>query len=105
RTHPRPQPLRHHMIKPDDPGKRRGPETITEAGAFMRRQPGFRRFRLVRSVKSPESYLIYAEWDDVEVLETAIAQPEVRTRAAHVRGLTHGAPKIYEVVSEADLTT
>ncbi|KFG09470.1 2'-5' RNA ligase family protein, partial [Streptomyces scabiei] len=30
RTHPRPQPLRHHMIKPDDPGKRRGP-AIREA--------------------------------------------------------------------------
>ncbi|MEU3090294.1 antibiotic biosynthesis monooxygenase family protein [Streptomyces massasporeus] len=78
-------------------------ETISEAGAFMRRQPGFRRFRLVRSVKNPESYLIYAEWDDVQVLETAIAQPDVRTRAAHVRDLTHGAPKIYEVVAEADL--
>lgn len=80
-------------------------ETITEAGAFMRRQPGFRCFRLVRSVKNPESYLIYAEWDDVDVLETAIAQPDVRTRAAHVRTLTQGAPKIYEVVSAADLTT
>ncbi|MFE7898049.1 antibiotic biosynthesis monooxygenase family protein [Streptomyces sp. NPDC057424] len=78
-------------------------ETITEAGAFMRRQPGFRNFRLVRSAKNPESYLIYAEWDDVQVLETAIAQPDVRSRAAHVRELTHGAPKIYEVVSAADL--
>ncbi|WP_369033860.1 MULTISPECIES: antibiotic biosynthesis monooxygenase family protein [Streptomyces] len=78
-------------------------ETITEAGAFMQRQPGFRSFRLVRSPKTPESYLIYAEWDDVQVLEAAIAQPDVRTRAAHVRELTQGAPKIYEVVTQADL--
>ncbi|QKV93067.1 antibiotic biosynthesis monooxygenase [Streptomyces sp. NA02950] len=78
-------------------------DTITEAGAFMRRQPGFRRFRLVRSVKNPECYLIYAEWDDLHVLETAIARPDVRSRAAHVRELTQGAPKIYEVVTEAEL--
>lgn len=72
---------------------------ITEAGVFMQQQPGFICFRLVRSTKYAERFMLYAEWENADVLKTAIALPEVRAVAARVRELTAGEPLVYETVS------
>ena len=51
-----------------------------ERAAFMSRQPGFRSFRLHRALTpdTPFQLVNVAEWDSVEALKAATAQPFFR---------------------------
>ena len=76
-----------------------------ERGEFMRRQPGFRSFRLHRALTPDASYQLVnvAVWDSVQALRTASAQPEfqasVREAAARFGAVAH--PGVYTTIVEA----
>ncbi|HEY4021562.1 MAG TPA: antibiotic biosynthesis monooxygenase family protein [Pseudonocardiaceae bacterium] len=67
---------------------------------FLRHQPGFRRFRLVRSIEHPNRYVNIAEWDSAEALRQATAQPEFRAHADALRAVATTSPDMHEPVYE-----
>jgi heme-degrading monooxygenase HmoA len=76
-----------------------------ERSEFMRKQPGFRSFRLHRALTPDASYQLVnvAVWDSVEALRAATSQPEfeasVRDAAARFSAVAH--PGVYTTVVDA----
>jgi heme-degrading monooxygenase HmoA len=76
-----------------------------ERGEFMRRQPGFRSFRLHRALTPDASFQLVnvAVWDSIEALRAATAQPEFQA-AVREAGERFGAiahPGLYTTIVEA----
>jgi heme-degrading monooxygenase HmoA len=73
-----------------------------ERANFMRTQPGFRSFRLLRAL-SPDSrfqLVNVAEWESAEAIAAARAKPEFQ---ASVRGVSHEVkanPSLYQAAVE-----
>jgi heme-degrading monooxygenase HmoA len=76
-----------------------------ERGEIMRRQPGFRSFRLHRALTPDASYQLVnvAVWESVDDLRAATANPEfqasIREAAARFGAVAH--PGVYTTVVEA----
>lgn len=76
-----------------------------ERGEFMRRQPGFRSFRLHRALSPDASYQLVnvAVWDSLDAVRAATAQPEFRAMVGEA-GMRFGAiahPGVYTTIVEA----
>src|SRR5689334_7362159 len=76
-----------------------------ERGEIMRRQPGFRSFRLHRALSPDASYQLVnvAVWDNVETMQAATRNPEfqasVREAGARFGAIAH--PGVYTTIVEA----
>jgi heme-degrading monooxygenase HmoA len=77
-----------------------------ERGEFMRKQPGFRSFRLHRALTPDAAYQLVnvAVWDSVEDLRAATGKPEfqasVRAAAERFGAVAH--PGVYATVVDAN---
>ncbi len=76
-----------------------------ERGEFMRRQPGFRSFRLHRALSPDASYQLVnvAVWDSLDAVRAATGKPEFQAMIREV-GATFGAvahPGVYTTIVEA----
>lgn len=67
---------------------------------FMRRQPGFISFRLVRSITDPKTYINIAEWADAESHRRVTGGPDFGKHIAELRALSHPDPNLCEMVIE-----
>jgi long-chain acyl-CoA synthetase len=78
-------------------------EKVFEASSeFMRKQPGFLRHRLVRSLSDPQVYVNLAEWESVERHQEVVGSPEF---AEHIKGLASLAkvePDLYSPIFERE---
>jgi len=60
-------------------------KVFRETAEFMRAQPGFLRYRLVRSDTDPTVYINIAEWTDREALLSLNDRPEMVEHRAEIR--------------------
>ncbi len=67
---------------------------------FMRNQPGFVSFRLVRSLGDPQVYINVAEWKDAESHRRVLASTEFQTHIAELAAVATPEPYVCEVVIE-----
>lgn len=65
---------------------------------FMRHQPGFVSFRLVRSVAEPRVYFNIAEWVDVAAHENVVRSPAFREHIAELARVARPEPSMCETV-------
>ncbi|MFE7447481.1 antibiotic biosynthesis monooxygenase family protein [Streptomyces chartreusis] len=75
---------------------------FAETAAHLARQPGFIRYRLVRSTQDPNSYANVAEWETAAALREALRGPEFDDHARRLRELAQSEPQFYDVVTETD---
>ncbi|MER5940436.1 antibiotic biosynthesis monooxygenase family protein [Streptomyces sp. NPDC001928] len=75
---------------------------FAETADHLARQPGFIRYRLVRSTDDPRSYANVAEWETAQALRDALRGPEFDEHARRLRELARSEPRFYDVVSECD---
>jgi quinol monooxygenase YgiN len=75
-------------------------EVFMESTQVMRCQPGFIRFRLVKSLRHPDVYLNVAEWEDAASHMRAV---QSETFQEHIRTLAEVAeadPDLHSIVYE-----
>jgi len=73
---------------------------FVETSEFIRRQPGFISYRLVRSVKDPDHYLNFALWDSEAELRAATGLPDFQDHVRLLRDLAATDPRIFEPVAD-----
>jgi long-chain acyl-CoA synthetase len=69
-----------------------------QSSEFMRQQPGFISFRLVRSLNNPDVYINIAEWADVESHQRVIGSPNFQQHIAELSAVATPEPNLCEVV-------
>lgn len=67
---------------------------------FMRRQPGFVSFRLVRSINEDNVYLNIAQWESAADHQRVVRSPEFRTHITELAQVARAEPDLYQVVME-----
>jgi long-chain acyl-CoA synthetase len=70
----------------------------TDSSEFMRHQPGFVSFRLVRSVSQPGVYFNIAEWADVAAHERVVRSPAFQSHITELARLAKPEPSMCETV-------
>ncbi|HEX4725575.1 MAG TPA: antibiotic biosynthesis monooxygenase family protein [Pseudonocardiaceae bacterium] len=74
-------------------------ERIWQASSeFMRHQPGFVSFRLVRSVREPQVYFNIAEWADVAAHEWVVRSPAFQEHISELAKVAKPEPSMCETV-------
>lgn len=73
---------------------------FAETAAHLAEQPGFIRYRLVRSGDDPHVYANVAEWETGADLRAAVRGPEFDEHARQLRRLARSEPQLYDVVAE-----
>lgn len=68
---------------------------FAESTEFMRRQPGFLRYTLLREVAKHDSYLNIAYWQDGQSLRAAVGRPEFQAHVAALRALSSREHALY----------
>lgn len=76
-------------------------EAFRAVSDFMRRQPGFRHHRLLRTQEDSRCYINIAEWEDEESLRAALARPGFRRRADRLGRLATPRPRVGRTVLDA----
>ncbi|MBB2910436.1 quinol monooxygenase YgiN [Streptosporangium becharense] len=71
-----------------------------DIAAFMMKQDGLIRYKLVRSTKDASVYFNLAEWESREQFEKSVADPEFRAQFKRLAGVVTGDPHLSEVVLE-----
>lgn len=71
-----------------------------QSSDFMRTQPGFISFRLMRSLQNPQVYYNIAEWKDMESHTRVVNSPAFASHIAELAGLATPEPNMCEVVIE-----
>jgi long-chain acyl-CoA synthetase len=69
-----------------------------ESSEFMRQQPGFISFRLVRSLNNPQVYINIAEWADAESHQRVVGSPNFQQHIAELAAVATPEPNLCEVV-------
>ena len=68
---------------------------------FMRTQPGFRNFRLMRSVMDPLVYVNIAEWESAEDHHRVLQGPDFQAHIKELAALATPEPNLCTTVAEA----
>ncbi|MEU9111252.1 antibiotic biosynthesis monooxygenase family protein [Streptomyces sp. NPDC048483] len=71
-----------------------------ELTAYMRQQPGYLRFELLRSVRHENVFVEIAEWTDAESHLTAVRSEGFRQRVQPLGALATVDPDVYTLVRE-----
>jgi long-chain acyl-CoA synthetase len=82
----------------DDPGK--FARVWEESSQFMRDQPGFINFRLVRSVSDPAVYFNISDWEDAESHHRVLRSSAFQEHIAELAAVAAPEPNMCEVVIE-----
>ena len=69
-----------------------------KSSEFMRHQPGFVSFRLVRSVAEPQVYFNIAEWTDVAAHQRVVRSPDFQSHITELALLAKPEPSMCETV-------
>jgi long-chain acyl-CoA synthetase len=76
-------------------------ERIWKASSeFMRQQPGFIRFRLVRSMQDPMVYINIADWADAESHRRVLGGQGFQAHLAELAAVAKPEPHLCDVVLE-----
>ncbi|NJC69934.1 AMP-binding protein [Planosporangium thailandense] len=76
-------------------------EKIWQASSdFMRQQPGFVSFRLVRSLTDPTVYINIAQWEDAESHRRVMSGPDFKSHIAELAKVAKPEPHLCQVVIE-----
>jgi long-chain acyl-CoA synthetase len=67
---------------------------------YMRQQPGFVSFQLVRSTSDPTVYINIARWKDAESHQRVMRGEEFQSHIAELRAVSRPEPHLCEVVIE-----
>lgn len=67
---------------------------------YMAEQPGFRSYRLYRSVGAPNIYVETAEWADAAAHRAAVGGEGFRGPVAEIKKLAQAEPGPYALVTE-----
>lgn len=73
-----------------------------ESSEFMRRQPGFVNFHLVRSLSDPSVYINIAKWADAKSHQQVMAGQEFRSHIGALAALAKPEPYLCHTVIEHD---
>lgn len=76
-------------------------KVLGATAGYFRHQPGFLRFRLVRSMEHQNQYVNIAEWENADSLRTALSRPEFAPYSAALRAVATSSPAMHEPVYEA----
>ena len=82
----------------DDPEK--FAQVWEESSEFMRNQPGFINFRLVRSLSDPQVYFNISDWKDAESHGRVLHSSAFQDHIAELAALAVPEPNMCEVVIE-----
>ena len=77
-------------------------EAFEESAAFMRRQPGFIRHTLVKSLRDPSSYVNIAQWHEVDDHVRAVTSPEFKSHVDALAKVATPDPNLYTPVLEVE---
>jgi len=69
---------------------------------FMRQQPGFINFRLVRSLQDPQVYINIAEWADAESHGRALQSDNFQAHISELANVAKPEPHLCDMVLEYD---
>jgi long-chain acyl-CoA synthetase len=69
-----------------------------QSSDFMRRQPGFISFRLVRSLNNPNVYINIAEWADAQSHQKVVGSANFQEHIAQLAAVATPEPNLCEVV-------
>ena len=69
-----------------------------QSSEFMRQQPCFISFRLVRSLNNPDVYINIAEWADAESHQRVVGSPNFQQHIAELAAVAVPEPNLCEVV-------
>lgn len=69
-----------------------------QSSDFMRQQPGFISFRLVRSLNNPNVYINIAEWADAQSHQKVVGSPGFQEHIAQLAAVSTPEPNLCEVV-------
>jgi long-chain acyl-CoA synthetase len=72
----------------------------TVSSDFMRSQPGFISFRLVRSLQDPNVYINIADWADAESHQRVLHSDAFQTHIADLASVAKPEPYLCDVVLE-----
>jgi quinol monooxygenase YgiN len=76
-------------------------KVFVETAEFMRRQPGFLRYRLIRSEQDSSVYINIAEWTDKAALMAVADRPEMSDHLAQIKAVAIPEPQFFAPVAEA----
>src|SRR2546430_409409 len=74
----------------------------TASSDFMRKQPGFISFRLMRSLQDPQVYINIAEWADAESHMRVLQTDDFRAHITELATVAKPEPYLCDVVLEYD---
>jgi long-chain acyl-CoA synthetase len=74
----------------------------TASSDFMRKQPGFISFRLVRSLQDPRVYINIAEWADAESHGRVLRTDDFQAHITELASVAKPEPYLCDVVLEYD---
>lgn len=81
-------------------------ETVSEElTAYMRRQPGYVRFELLRSLRDDTVYVEIAEWTDAEAHRKAVQSAGFLDRVKPLGALATVDPDVFTVVREGQASS
>jgi long-chain acyl-CoA synthetase len=83
---------------PEDPDK--FAEVWEASSQFMRDQPGFVNFRLVRSVSNPQVFFNISDWKDAESHQRVLRSGAFQAHIAELAGVAVPEPNMCEVLIE-----
>jgi long-chain acyl-CoA synthetase len=69
---------------------------------FMRHQPGFISFRLVRSLQDPQVYINIAEWADAQAHGRALESADFRAHISELANVAKPEPYLCDMVLKYD---
>jgi long-chain acyl-CoA synthetase len=69
---------------------------------FMRRQPGFINFRLLRSLRRPDVYVNIAFWESAEDHQRALGSDEFQAHVRDLAAVAKAEPDLYSVVFDGE---
>jgi long-chain acyl-CoA synthetase len=74
-----------------------------DSSHFMRQQPGFISFRLVRSVQDPQVYINIAEWADAQAHRRAMRSDDFQAHISQLANVAKPEPHLCAMVLEYDI--
>ncbi|QIS10034.1 antibiotic biosynthesis monooxygenase family protein [Nocardia arthritidis] len=78
-------------------------EAVTEnLTAYMRQQPGYLRYQLLRSIRRANVYVEIAHWTDADSHRQAVQSAGFRSRVEPLGAIATVDPDMYELVREGE---
>lgn len=74
----------------------------TDSSDFMRQQPGFISFRLLRSLQDPQVYINIAEWADAESHRRVLQSDDFQTHISALANVAKPEPHLCDMVLAYD---